>query len=48
MCESLTLHQGPGLNLMFQTAAPLSWKYDAGVDRTQYVLQPGYTLYVLC
>lgn len=46
MCESLQLHQGPGLNLMFLTAAPLSWKYDAGSDKTQYVLQPGYTLYV--
>lgn len=46
MCESLQLHQGPGLNLMFQTAAPLSWKYDASSDKTQYVLHPGYTLYI--
>lgn len=44
MCESLQLPQGPGLNGLFLTAAPLSWKYDAGSNQTKFVLQQGYTL----
>ena len=44
MCESLQLHQGPGLNGLFQTQYPLSQEYDAISDITSCTLQAGYTL----
>lgn len=46
MCESLKLHQGPGLNGMFLTADPLSQEYDAQSNVTKYTLRPDYTLYI--
>ena len=48
MCESLKLHQGPGLNGMFLTADPLSQEYDAQSNVTKYTLRPDYTLYTVC
>lgn len=44
MCESLKLHQGPGVNGLFQTADPLSWEYDANSNTTKYTLRPDYSL----
>lgn len=46
MCESLKLHQGPGLNGMFLTADPLSQEYDAHLNITKYTLRPDYALYI--
>lgn len=46
MCESLKLHQGPGVNGLFQTADPLSQKYDDISGKAEYTLRPDYTLYI--
>ena len=46
MCESLNLHQGPGLNGMFLTADPLSQEYDAQSDVTKFTLRPDYALHI--
>lgn len=47
MCESLQLHQGPGLNGLFQTQYPFSQEYDAASDTTMYTLQSNYILHIL-
>ena len=46
MCESLKLHQGPGVNGLFQTADPLSKKYDDISGKAEYTLRSDYTLYI--
>lgn len=46
MTESLKLYQGPGLNGLFLTAAPIAWKYDETSDTATYVLSKDYTLYI--
>ena len=36
MTKSLNLLQGPGVNGLYQTAAPLSWEYDEPSEITTY------------
>ena len=46
MTKSLNLLQGPGVNGLYQTAAPLSWEYDEHSETTTYVLSKDYTLHI--
>ena len=46
MTKSLKLLQGPGVNGLYQIAAPLSWEYDEHSETTTYVLSKDYTLHI--